>query len=257
MKFWLNALILILIYSCGHDKHLSPRTIVLSSVKIEDVIQKQKAKCAPISGETCPSGIGRIFTRDRSDDKKYQLCTGILIDANNMVTSSHCVSSQTDCENSVISIYMGYGLEYRTCKKFIFGEENNAHQGINNLDYAILEIHKIEGWTKLNYQKDINPQVGDEFSAWVIDHEDLYNFRISEINCELSQSDLSMELIRCPVISGNSGSPLFNRFLDLVGIIWGGTAGEEITEETELNKRRSMPFKAYATPIKYILPYLR
>jgi V8-like Glu-specific endopeptidase len=257
MKSLYICLILILVYSCGQKKNYSPKIIILSSIKIDDVLKKQKAKCAPVSGENCPSGIVRIFTRNQNDDKTFQLCTGILVDSNLIVTSSHCVSHQLDCDNTVMSVYMGNNLEYRTCKRFLYGEEKNAYQGIDNVDYSVLEIDQVDGWGKITSKNIADSQIGDELRAWVVDHEDPYNFRITEIVCGLTGTGLSLELIRCPVISGNSGSPLFSKSHELAGIIWGGTTGGEVTVETDLKARRAMTYKAYASPIKSILPNLR
>jgi len=65
-----------------------------------------------------------------------------------------------------------------------------------------------------------------------------------------------MLLGNCPVIHGNSGSPLVNNFDEIVGVIWGSTVDEEVDAKTDLVERRNLNDFALVTELKHFKDYL-
>ncbi len=98
--------------------------------------------------------------------------------------------------------------------------------------------------------------VGDTLTAWVIDHKTLSDSRITELECSYQNLRKSMQLTSCPVIQGNSGSPLVNSYGEIVGLVWGSTVGEEIDANFPLESRRNLNELAMGTELRHFRSYL-
>ncbi len=73
-------------------------------------------------------------------------CSGVLIDKNKVLTAGHCVITENDCKNMVISFnYTDHSLigEFKdnqiyTCKSLLAREKNY----LTHLDYAVIELDR-------------------------------------------------------------------------------------------------------------------
>lgn len=63
-------------------------------------------------------------------------------------------------------------------------------------------------------------------------------------------------LKNCPVIHGNSGSPMVNNYNEIVGVIWGSTVDENIDADYDLYDRRLLNDYALVTELKHFKDYL-
>jgi hypothetical protein len=101
-----------------------------------------------------------------------------------------------------------------------------------------------------------SPYVGDLLTAWVIDHKTLNDSRITELECQYKTLSKSMQLTNCPVIQGNSGSPLVNSYGEIVGLVWGSTVDDEVDANFPLDARRNLNDLAMVTELKHFRSYL-
>ena len=65
-----------------------------------------------------------------------------------------------------------------------------------------------------------------------------------------------MQLMNCPVIQGNSGSPLVNSYGEIVGVVWGSTVDEEVDANFPLENRRNLNELAMVTELRHFRSYL-
>ncbi|MCM2350485.1 MAG: serine protease [Bacteriovoracaceae bacterium] len=257
----LNMLgVLLFVSSCGAKKSSKGERITrIPEEQVADIMANQSFDCASIDNRPCPHGVSRLFIVNPADTTNSSVCTGFMVASNILVTNHHCVSTQAQCINTFVAVYQGGTYLATRCKRVIRAEEDypEINDSRRAIDYAVLEI---EG----NYQGEVfgaSPERavdGDIVTTWVIDHTgldrigttNLLESRVTEFKCKVDpQTDrASLVLEECPVVSGNSGSPVLNESNQFVGVIWGGTA--LFSSAVDLDARRSV--SAWATVTEMI-----
>ncbi|WPU65442.1 trypsin-like serine peptidase [Peredibacter starrii] len=244
-----------LLASCGQNSN-GKKIISLNSEEMNKMMSEQTFECASENGSNCPDGIARLFVVNEEDPTRSSVCSGFLNGDNRLVTNNHCLSTLSQCKATYISIYSSKGLETARCKSIIHTEVDGKTLNQKAVDFTVLELdHKIQNSKPLPVAKRQAYQ-GEKLIAWVVDQINNRQARITELNCNLSRKAKSLELQNCPVISGNSGSPVLNEQGELSALIWGSTADETVNEETSLFERRSLNEYAFATDLKHFLKYL-
>jgi len=268
-------MLLLMATSCGKKKNNSTqavREIKLVEEEIDYILDNQYMSCvtAPENDSwDCPTGIARLFIFNRYEPEQSGVCTGFLVNGNTLVTNNHCVKDQTACNDTYISLYVG-GNEpnLRTkCKKIIKTGYDSKFNGDPNksIDYTIMEIDDVN-WQNETFSIAANgASLGDFVTAWVVDHTGLddeefpnfYNSRITEFKCNVKDQDIyaSIVLEDCPVIGGNSGSPVVNKNGDVVGIIWGGEVSD-LDAATRLSERRAADIWGMMTDIRLFYQFI-
>jgi V8-like Glu-specific endopeptidase len=260
---------ILLLASCGEARRSSgKKKTTLTQDQIQEIMDHQILTCAGISGHSCPAGISRLLTLDQLSADDSYVCSGFMVGQNTLVTNHHCISTIEQCRNTYIAIYDGSSYVQTRCKSIIeaqedYADENDPHRKI---DFAVIEIEDnyLGGTFELSATQ---AQVGDTITAWVIDHIGLdrpvvsdqnpYEARITEFSCQvMNQTDSdSLVLETCPIIHGNSGSPILNNSGKIVGVIWGATdAG--VNSNTDLAIRRSLSGLGIATEMIYFKDYV-
>lgn len=227
----------------------------MSKKTLEASLQKQEFECSSLEGKACPSGIARLFIYNSEDPENSALCSGFLNGNDKIVTNNHCLSTLKECKNTYISIFNGDSYENVRCDSII---ETKVDPGVLNqkgVDFTVMKINRQVN-IKTFAVSQFPSYVGEHLTAWVIDHISLTKARITELNCSYRSKSNSMLLGNCPVIHGNSGSPLVNSYDEIVGVIWGSTVDEEVDAEMDLVDRRNLNEYALVTELKHFKNYL-
>lgn len=244
----------IFVTACGQSNLNGKKKISLSD-KTLDSLAVQNFECASIDGSACPSGIARIFIHNPKDPDNSAVCTGFLSGNNRIVTNNHCVADMKECSNTYISVFNGTTHENVRCKKIIQTKVDPGALNLKGVDFTVMEIDKKVA-AKTFPVSPYTAYVGDRLTAWVIDHKSLNDSRITELDCHYKTRGNSMQLTNCPVIQGNSGSPLVNSYGEIVGIVWGSTVDEEIDANYPLVDRRHLNELAFVTELRHFKSYL-
>ncbi len=242
--------------ACGRQEiNGSKKRASFTKSILADTLKNQKFECASLSGAACPSGVARVFIQNPEDPADSTLCSGFLNGDQKIVTNNHCLSKMKECQNTYISIYNGRSYENVRCKSIIQSRIDPGVITKKSSDFTVMEIDRPVNIKTFSVSPFL-PEIEDTLTAWVIDHVSLTHARITQLNCVYSSEPHSMILNNCPAIHGNSGSPLVNRFDEIVGVIWGTTVDGDVDANTDLIKRRALNEYALATSIKHFKNYL-
>lgn len=244
----------IFLTACGQTNINGKKKISLTDKNLA-ALAVQNFECASLDGTPCPSGLARIFIHNEKDPDDSSVCTGFLSGNNRIVTNNHCVATMAECKNTYISVYDGKSHENVRCKRIIETQVDPGALSMKGVDFTVMEIDKKVS-AKPFALSPFTPYVGETLTAWVIDHKTLNDSRITELNCLYQTLGKSMQLTNCPVIQGNSGSPLVNSYGEIVGLIWGSTVDEEVDANFPLEDRRNLNELALSTELKHFKPYL-
>lgn len=248
-------LLLTLLASCGDAGINGRKRILLTNEGISSLMAYQNFECAPLNGGSCPSGMARLFIHNPSDEDNSATCTGFLNGPDRLVTNNHCVSTIQECSNTYISVYNGSQYQAARCKRIIKTQVDPGALSAKGIDYTVMELDRTIEIQDLSLATS-TPQLGEMLTAWVIDHKSINEARITELNCLYHKQGNSMQLSDCPVIQGNSGSPLLNVYGEVVGTIWGSTTSDEVNADMPLHERRSLNEYAFATQLNHFQRYL-
>lgn len=256
--------------SCGKSQELrTPKKetpIPIDPQAVEYAMNNLKFECSPIEeGNACPSGIARLFILNMKDAKKSGVCTGFLVSKDTLVTNHHCIENQKRCDGTHIAIYNGDNSYLRAkCESVVKSYEDYHSPGDRRRrkDFAVVKLDREVDITPMNVI-DTPTRPNDLISAWVVDHnlkDNLLRARISQFECKVSaRSNWSaLTLSNCPVIGGNSGSPILNENGDVVGLIWGSTVDSIYNADSNMSARRAARHQnsAAATPSRDFIQYL-
>lgn len=244
-----------LLVSCGQGGMNGKKKVSLTKSTLEKSIKKQTFECASLNGSDCPSGISRLFIFNPADPENSSLCSGFLNGDNQVVTNNHCLATEKECNNTYISIYNGETYENVKCKSIVQTKVDEGALSNKGVDFTVMEIDRKVNIKTFAVAK-FTPYVGETLTAWVIDHVSLTKARITELSCSYSAKSNSMLLKNCPVIQGNSGSPMVNSYNEIVGVIWGSTVDEKIDADYDLYDRRLLNDYALVTELSHFKSYL-
>lgn len=257
------ALTLLICVSCGKkSSNASIRETQMEENDIGHVLNNQKFDCASLGGP-CPIGISRLFIVNTENPNHSSVCSGFMIGANRLVTNHHCVSTALQCKTTFIAIYTGDGYQKSRCRRIIRSEEDvsDPNDTTRKIDYTLMETEGQYAGSTFPLASQL-ALPGDILDVWVVDHtgldespSNLLEARITEFHCEVDDQNTyqSLMAIKCPIISGNSGSPALNQNGEVVAVAWGGTAND-IDSSYPLELRRKLNDVTLFTEVNYFTP---
>lgn len=257
LRATLMILCMLILAACGKGKDSSAKQVTrITQEQIDTLMSNQKFECASINKEKCPVGISRIFILDIENADNSAVCSAFLAGSNKIVTNQHCLSTETQCRSTYVSIYTGKGYISARCKEIIATKEDSTTLSTRGVDYTVFELDQDVVQIDPMRVSDKYIQVGQMLTAWVVDQVDLFKARITQIDCNYKENRSSMVLGNCPIIHGNSGSPLMNADGDVVGLIWGTTISDSFNAQTPLELRMSQQSDGLATKAAHFINYL-
>jgi V8-like Glu-specific endopeptidase len=180
-----------------------------------------------------------------------------MVGPDKLITNNHCVSTQEQCDTTFIAVYDGTSYHSTRCRTIIKTETDgpDANDPERRTDYTLISVSEVyNGKFFPITAKGARP--GEILDAWVVDHTGLDIFppnltdsRITQLECKVANqnSRASLMMYECPIIAGNSGSPVINRHGEVSGVLWGGTAST-FDSTLDLDIRRQLDEIGLATP---------
>ena len=152
----------------------------------------------------------------------FYVCTGFMINNNQLMTNHHCVATDEVCETTMV--VFGYQLDENdnrvhgkqyACKKVV---DANYKE-----DYSILELHGTPGdeWGTLAFSA---VGLSDSQDLYIIQHPAGEPKQISKINCRVAGPKLDGRGTDtdfghvCDTMGGSSGSPVLSEDHKVVGL---------------------------------------
>lgn len=250
LPFFSILLSLFILASCGGRQTNGKKIVALNEERLERFVDELKFECESLNGEKCPEGIARLVIYNTENPNESALCSGFLIKKDVLVTNNHCVSNASECENTYINIYTEKEILKSRCDSIIHTEIDSLKTKNKKIDLTVLRLKNSIDFSPLRLNlSDFRPE--EKLHSWVVDHISGRQARITELECEFEGHSPSIRLKNCPIILGNSGSPLLNEQRDIVGVIWGSTVDDTIDASYPLDLRRSLKEYGLATAAEY------
>lgn len=236
--------------ACGQPENMPNKKIDLALVDIAALLEKQDFQCNSLDGRDCPEGLARVFVINAKNSANSIQCAGFLTASNKLVTNHHCLSTSQQCQNTYVSVYGKTGFETARCKSII-----STHTDLKPLAHKAKDVTVMELDTHLKIlpleTRIHTPAIGSNISVWAVDHLSRNEARLTQLSCKTIAHRNSIELEHCPIVAGNSGSPVINGEGQVVGVVWGSSLPDTVSEKMDLQKRRALEATSYATDMKY------
>lgn len=246
---YLWPLLLMLLVSCGKKENDKKKVVEITPDQITNLLEKQNFTCESVDGKECPDALARLFILNPRLPHQSGLCTGFLTRSNRLVTNAHCIPTQSECDQTYVVIHIQGDYRVARCQSLIKLYEDFKPLELKVQDVAVIELDRH--FRELKFFKSASRKLvqGDVARAWVIDHLNLFDARITELECILKERSHSYIFRNCAAIGGNSGSPMVDNQGRVTSILWGSTTDETVDELYPLNSRRLLEDWTYATDV--------
>lgn len=233
--------LLILLSSCGGSD--SPATTPVDNVQVFPTLEEllnalsQSSVTCENSWQNCPTNVAKLTFWQKTDDGfGLAVCSGTLINDNYIITNSHCIPANLndgdDCSKQILVQFPESGnipRESINCQRVI----QKFPMANDQPDLAVIEI----GSSNFNRYKTSTLKnqftEGMDVAAFTMNPSETDTMKgvIVRKDCKVSLSNLltleensnSGNVLlygpNCNVISGNSGSGLFDMSGNMIGVI--------------------------------------
>lgn len=158
------------------------------------------------------------------DQPTAAYCSGFYVGQNLIVTAGHCVSSQSECDNTVF--VFDYAVQQpgvyplNVANDQVFGCKRLVSQKYGAHDYALIEVDRdVSGRIPFQIRRQGQPAIGENLT--MIGHPAGLPSKISDGGAVMSVSDRIVADV--DAFGGNSGSAVIDRSTGIVeGILVSG-----------------------------------
>lgn len=225
------------------------------------IIAGQTITCSDQS--FCPEGIARMFTINFEDVNNSSTCSAFLVAPDVVMTNTHCVHGAKKNLEKICSglyfVFPGQGFTYSAqCSNILW---SNRHQTSNHNyrsgdnDFALIKLDRNIPLTPLKISRGGLKQGANVFPV-VVDQMGGFNARITKLECQIEKVIAKqgvLKLSNCPVISGNSGSPVLDENQNVIGIIFASSNNNIRSPSDELEVRIKSNTKGFAFTMDYVM----
>lgn len=215
------------------------------------------------SGGNCPDNVAMLASWEQEGDKFYfGVCSGTLINEDTLVTNRHCIPegvnfNGADCSDQLRILFPKtkdvFEKEVLSCQRVV----QIFQKSVTQPDLAVIKVERSKfARTPVKIRKGGFIH-GDLAYAYTMnpEKEDIHFGTIKRKNCRLSTHNLYYArkdpsygetlLYRsdCKVISGNSGSGLFNQQGEMIGAIFATIVEESVEQEFRKQGLNFKPLK--------------
>lgn len=261
-RMWVFFL-MVLLAACGkpENRSLPKKTEPIQAPDMQLVLIHQSIQC--MLGN-CPAGIGRVFAINKTDHARSSTCTAFLIRPDIVMTNSHCiytgkVSDQETCDSLHFAFPTEWGYTNSSgCKEILWRDpkqRGRSHYRNGENDFALIQLKQEMPGKVLTISKR-GLRTGDMVYPVVGDFLDVHETRLLELSClveKYSEASGVGQLYHCPIISGNSGSPVLDEEQKVVGIIFASSDAGIRKPEDDIDTRIRARSKGYAFSMDYVL----
>jgi V8-like Glu-specific endopeptidase len=265
MKTSIVALITLLVLACACGKPKSEfqsrKQIKMTQEEMSLILSGQSLTCS--DQDFCPEAVARMFAINFEDVNNSSTCSAFLVAPDLVMTNSHCVFGlKMSLEKVCSGIYFSFqrnGFSYSAQRSKILWRDSRQvgrhyyRNGDN--DFALI---------RLDHNVPINPlklvsislKLEQRLYPVVVDQLGGYNDRITKLDCLVERMIPQygvVQLADCPVISGNSGSPVFDENRNVVALIFAASDNKARLPSDELSVRMKSHSKGFALTTDYIL----
>jgi V8-like Glu-specific endopeptidase len=226
-----------LVLSCAKNQPIQSWHSTIASYAsldnhFEEVLKDQKIKCTE---DKCPEGLARILFQE--DDEVFS-CTGFLVAPNIVMTNSHCVQSGVDdfCERAMVQ-FPGKNSKKADpvgCSKVLVSHPSYDLVLDRKNDYAFIELKNAVEREVFHFDTKSGIENEKNYGVWVMNSITQNYAEMAHYSCISVQETAlvptsnhpfadKMVFIDCPIIPGNSGSPILNDENKVVGIMYGAS----------------------------------
>lgn len=237
--------------ACGGGDSGKNAAVMETELDVATILQSQEFGCAPLSGSVCPEGIGRVFIQSAQRSGEFILCTGFLVGEDLLATNGHCLREEEECPRTFVTFPNGKNARCSTIVRTYYDEEDF----FNGRDLTLIRLDQNLGIRPIDIDRE-SVQRNEEYSVWVMDHFSIMTARLTEFECRYEGPGLTQEFSNCPVIQGNSGSPVLNNRGEAVSIIWGSNLTRDAGPGIPLSTRRDLEAMAFGTELQILLTIL-
>ncbi|MBT7609999.1 MAG: trypsin-like peptidase domain-containing protein [Bacteriovoracaceae bacterium] len=243
MKLLLLIFILfsISLLGCGSDNNSPPSTDNLVQLdtkrQLEQAIETSRVTCGE-SHLNCPSNVGKLNFWFQEDEKFYLgSCSGTLIDEQYFITNSHCLPIELRENGKECSKQMN--IQFPKTNKF--PRENLNCILVSHTfpyeewypDLAVIKVQKSK-YSRVNtslkkndlsnkqpvHAYTMNPSKVDKTLGTIVRKDCLVSLdNAFTFEVDKSVGNFLITGSNCHIISGNSGSGLFNSKNELIGVV--------------------------------------
>lgn len=245
MKFVLMSLIALVLLGCGKStkssatssSNKSDSTQVFDEIEsLKAAIEEQKVVCGE-PYKRCPDAVAKLAFWYRQGSTYYLgVCSGTLVNGRFLITNSHCIPTElrkpnSDCSKQMKVLFprtLTQPEESVRCSRVV----QAYHQTNQEPDIAVIKLERMVDRKNILMAKNAFIE-NEEVHAYTMTPStfDQNLGTITQKKCNLSVDNLLIHVnspsspealihgADCDVISGNSGSGLFNSHDEYIGVI--------------------------------------